>query len=1029
MATATGIRAGKAFVIIGAVDKTGQVLARVSRRMRAFGQNLTNIGRSIATGGLIAAVPIALSVKTFLTFDDAMRKVQARSGATVAEFASLREQAKRLGRETSFTAANVAELQGILARRGFIPKEIEDQVPNILNLAKSAGEGKDAMDDLRNAATLTAGTMAAFGLESNDARDIVDLFTQGVNNSALTLDGLLNSLKFVAPVAKAGGLSLQQTVQTLGELSNLWIQNTMGGTTFRRMVINLVKENKKLTKAGIRIEAEGGGFRPITDIIADITAASTDLSKVERLAVFEKIFGARAIAGAAGLANESEKSLKLAEALTDRFGAARKAAELMEAGIGGAFRRFFSAVQGVAIEIGEALAPGLIDIGKSISQNLNVFAEWIQANRGVIKTITLIITATIAAGAALILLGVSIQLIGVLISVLQGIIAIPFIIGKAAILAFKAAMLITFVTGKVLVLGWKLVTLLAFAEIAAAAIALKVSAIASFVAIKVGAIASFIAMKVSALASIVAIKVAAISAFIAARIASKALGLAIVADFLLGQFGVLAFKVVIVETFIAGKVAVLAFRSVSIAAFLALKTAVITSFIAIKTASIAAFLALKAAAITAFLVTKAAAIAAFLAIKATIIATFVAGRIAMIGFSVSMFVGYAVGVAAAVAWKVATLVSFAVIKAAVIGWKILTIGAFVASTAASILFGVASVASFISAKVAAIAFWIAANAPLAIFTIGLIAIIAVIAQVSGALGTLADGFIGIGKTVGDTFGGIMDAIAVGDMQAAWDILVLGLETTWLQFVDTLKSAWNKFTLFFVESFIAAKQVIIGVQEGLATALSSERQAVVAEFERTDEQLIEAFEFVTGKPPTKIERQALLRERDVGLVTGSREKAGQTEVERIFDQKRKDALKELGDFNAGIQESSDGRKKEISAKKEELRAKLDDIAARRAEQDQKEKAEELGQEVNDGMGTMRDRMRELVEGLDVTKPNAGIAPTISRGLEMGSVEAAKKFADNRAVSQQILIASQQLEEQKKGNKLLQNLGIEDEGGAV
>jgi len=191
MATSAGIKAGRAFVVIGAVDKTGAVLSRVSRKLKAFGQKIQNFGRDLATKGLAAAVPAALAVRAFASFDDAMRKVKARSGATAAEFLSLRNQAKKLGRETSFTATNVAELQSILARRGFNPLEIRQAVPNILNLAKAAGEGGDAMEDLRNASTLTAGTIAAFGLATSDTQDIADTFSAAVNVSSYSVFSIM----------------------------------------------------------------------------------------------------------------------------------------------------------------------------------------------------------------------------------------------------------------------------------------------------------------------------------------------------------------------------------------------------------------------------------------------------------------------------------------------------------------------------------------------------------------------------------------------------------------------------------------------------------------------------------------------------------------------------------------------------------------------------------------------------------------------------------------------------------------------
>jgi len=86
----------------------------------------------LAVSGVLAA-PMAFATKTFADFDDAMRMVKAVSGATEGEFKRLTEAAEKLGRETSYTAKEVAEGMTAMGRMGLKPDEILSAVPAVLN--------------------------------------------------------------------------------------------------------------------------------------------------------------------------------------------------------------------------------------------------------------------------------------------------------------------------------------------------------------------------------------------------------------------------------------------------------------------------------------------------------------------------------------------------------------------------------------------------------------------------------------------------------------------------------------------------------------------------------------------------------------------------------------------------------------------------------------------------------------------------------------------------------------------------------
>ena len=138
MASVAGIRAGRAYVEIGA-DRTPltRALRQSERDLKRFGRSYADLGKRMMGAGAAIAAPVSLSVKTFASFDDQMRIVQAVTGATAGEFAKLTEQAKELGRTTSFTAAQVAAGMVELGRAGFASNEISDAIGGVMDLARA----------------------------------------------------------------------------------------------------------------------------------------------------------------------------------------------------------------------------------------------------------------------------------------------------------------------------------------------------------------------------------------------------------------------------------------------------------------------------------------------------------------------------------------------------------------------------------------------------------------------------------------------------------------------------------------------------------------------------------------------------------------------------------------------------------------------------------------------------------------------------------------------------------------------------
>jgi len=98
MATARGIRAGRAFVELFADDsKLVRGLRRAEKKLKAFGQSIRNLGLKVAGLGTALLAPLAASAKAFSSMGDQVAKMAKRTGLSVEALSELKFVASQTG--------------------------------------------------------------------------------------------------------------------------------------------------------------------------------------------------------------------------------------------------------------------------------------------------------------------------------------------------------------------------------------------------------------------------------------------------------------------------------------------------------------------------------------------------------------------------------------------------------------------------------------------------------------------------------------------------------------------------------------------------------------------------------------------------------------------------------------------------------------------------------------------------------------------------------------------------------------------
>ncbi|EJD8477747.1 phage tail tape measure protein [Staphylococcus pseudintermedius] len=410
------------------MGKLGAKLSNWGPKLQEIGRNMQSIGRSMSlyvTAPVVAGFGAA--VKKSIDFDDSMRKVKATSGATSGEFQQLRDKALEMGAKTKFSASQSAEALNYMALAGWDTKEMMTGIDGVMQLAAASGE------DLGSVSDIVTDSLTAFGLKAKDSGHFADVLAQASSKANTDVRGLGEAFKYAAPVAGALGYTVEDTSIAIGLMSNAGIKGEKAGTALRTMFSNLAKPTKamknQMDELGISITDSQGNMLPMRDVMDQLRGKFKGLSKDQQASAAATIFGKEAMSGALAVINASDEDYKkLTKSIDNSAGASKRMADEMEGGIGGSIRRMKSAIESLAISIGDVLAPYIKRLAEWVANAATKLNEMPKGTQKVVVGLGLVAAAI---GPLLVTLGVMVSTIGASFKVLGPLFKI---IGKLTLL-------------------------------------------------------------------------------------------------------------------------------------------------------------------------------------------------------------------------------------------------------------------------------------------------------------------------------------------------------------------------------------------------------------------------------------------------------------------------------------------------------------------------------------------------------------------------------------------------------------------
>lgn len=195
------------------------------------------IGAVLASQALVAGFAVKAS-KAFIEFEDSLLRTSAiMGGKSISDIQRVADEVMHLGATTRSTAVQVGEAAQILALAGLKEEDLVDNkaLEQLNNLAIAAGV------DMPVAAGVAISALKGMGMETSELGRVNDVMMQTMSNSFTTIESLGQTMKFLAPTARAAGISLEEASAAAGALGNAGLQGTMAGTGMRMAINKLIK--------------------------------------------------------------------------------------------------------------------------------------------------------------------------------------------------------------------------------------------------------------------------------------------------------------------------------------------------------------------------------------------------------------------------------------------------------------------------------------------------------------------------------------------------------------------------------------------------------------------------------------------------------------------------------------------------------------------------------------------------------------------------------------------------------------------
>jgi len=351
-----------------------RAMSRLQRDLAALRRRLDAFGNAARTGAVAVGAAFGAALRVFVPVERAITRAGAAMGKTGAALKPLREEIKKVGRESEASTRDVARAAEEYGRAG------RTMVETMALLKPTADLAVIGNLDVAEAADKVTKTLKAFRLPAESATAVIDGMVVAMENSTAGMNDLAQIASYAGGSMTLLGQDMATTLAIGGKMTD-----TLGDQTPRalnQLALQLFNNRERLKEFGVAVFNADGSARNFIDIIRDFQTATAGMSDEQRAATIDLVQGSIAMRGLNAAMNTSAADLdELADKIRNADGAARRWTEVLGQDTLGKIRNLANNIETLAIRVGEHLKPQIDAAIESVAnfiKNLKPekIAEW-----------------------------------------------------------------------------------------------------------------------------------------------------------------------------------------------------------------------------------------------------------------------------------------------------------------------------------------------------------------------------------------------------------------------------------------------------------------------------------------------------------------------------------------------------------------------------------------------------------------------------------------------------------------------------
>ncbi len=348
-----------------ALDRFSRVASRVDRHAAGLQRRMGRLGRAGAIAGRalrgvgMAAVTgvtagLTAAIRTGSVFQDSMADLQAITGLSGDKLGYMERQARRLGKTSQTSAAEVSTGFKTVASR---MQEIAQQPEAIANVTEQILLLKNASGiDMAEATEAVTKGLAQFGEESDQAARFVNVLAAGAKIGASEVGATSRALIKAGVAAQLSGMSFEETTAAVQVLAK-------GG---------LVAENAGTLLSSTLLKLEKSGIKAVTPSIVGMATAFENIAAAGlNSKQMAELFGEEAIKAGGTLTNLAPLLREFTRRMTGTSVAQEQAAIRMAT--------FSARARALWVVIQDKLITAFQRMEKPLTGTITKFGQWIDS--------------------------------------------------------------------------------------------------------------------------------------------------------------------------------------------------------------------------------------------------------------------------------------------------------------------------------------------------------------------------------------------------------------------------------------------------------------------------------------------------------------------------------------------------------------------------------------------------------------------------------------------------------------------------